>query len=240
MYSEKSVAGMETANCSTQQGSLPGACASLAFPYIPMQGKNPKQYDRREALQQGTLFPGLDLPFHRELKSRFPAVNSALSELMALDFAVDELGLYLTTHADDKEALELYKARTITEAEYLAKMRDILEDYRTGKSAIAYPDRIRANVHAQAFYGVLTAIFSNEKLSVEPDFAAEMALDITTIIEKHSQVDWTHNLTIHDRISQDIDDLFYRYQKEMGLVLSFDVIDMIIENVKTVALRRFA
>ena len=110
MYSEKSVAGIETANCSTQQGSLPGACASLAFPYIPMQGKNPKQYDRREALQQGTLFPGLDLPFHRELKSRFPAVNSALSELMALDFAVDELGLYLTTHADDKEALELYKA----------------------------------------------------------------------------------------------------------------------------------
>jgi spore coat protein JB len=108
LYSEKSVAGMETANCSTQQGSLPGACASLAFPYIPMQGKNPKQYDRREALQQGTLFPGLDLPFHRELKSRFPAVNSALSELMALDFAVDELGLYLTTHADDKEALELY------------------------------------------------------------------------------------------------------------------------------------
>ena len=51
---------------------------------------------------------------------------------------------------------------------------------------------------------------------------------------------WTHNLTIHDRISQDIDDLFYRYQKEKGLVLSFDVIDMIIENVKTVALRRFA
>ena len=73
-----------------------------------MQCKNPKQYDRREALQQGTLFPGLDLPFQKELKSRFPAVNSALSELMALDFAVDELGLYLTTHADDREALELY------------------------------------------------------------------------------------------------------------------------------------
>ena len=111
MYSEKSMAGMApapSAGCSAQQGSLPGACASLAFPYIPMQGNNPKQYDKREALQQGTLFPGLDLPFHRELKSRFPAVNSAQSELMALDFAVDELGLYLTTHADDKEALALY------------------------------------------------------------------------------------------------------------------------------------
>jgi len=27
---------------------------------------------------------------------------------MALDFAIDELGLYLTTHADDEEALQLY------------------------------------------------------------------------------------------------------------------------------------
>ena len=55
----------------------------------------------------------------------------------------------------------------------------------------------------------------------------------------HSQVDWTNNKTIHDRISQDIDDLFYGYEKERGLKLSFDTIDKIIENVKTVALRRF-
>ena len=56
---------------------------------------------------------------------------------------------------------------------------------------------------------------------------------------KHSQVDWTHNKTIHDRISQDIDDLFYGYEKERGFKLSFDTIDKVIENVKTVALRRF-
>ena len=29
-------------------------------------------------------------------------------ELLALDFAIDELGLYLTTHAQDQEALQLY------------------------------------------------------------------------------------------------------------------------------------
>ena len=34
--------------------------------------------------------------------------NTALVELMALDFAIDELGLYLTTHAEDQEALNLY------------------------------------------------------------------------------------------------------------------------------------
>ena len=66
------------------------------------------RYDDQEALRQGTLFPGLDLPFHKELRSRFPQVDGPLLELMALDFAIDELGLYLTTHPEDTEVLNLY------------------------------------------------------------------------------------------------------------------------------------
>lgn len=89
-------------------GSLPGRCASLAFPYIPVQCDNPERYDNREALNAGTLFPGLNLPFHLALKTRMPNVRPELLELMALDFAVDELGLYLTTHENDKEVLDLY------------------------------------------------------------------------------------------------------------------------------------
>lgn len=108
MKGTKGDASVLSGTCSDREGSLPGRCAPLVFPYVPMQNNNPKRYDQRQALQQGTLFPGLDLPFHRDLKSRFPAANSALSELMALDFAIDELGLYLTTHANDQEALELY------------------------------------------------------------------------------------------------------------------------------------
>ena len=95
-------------NCCDKEGSLPCRCAPLAFPYIPMQNDNPKRYEQNQALQRGTLFPGLDLPFHKEMVTRFSAPNTALSELMALDFAIDELGLYLVTHADDSEALELY------------------------------------------------------------------------------------------------------------------------------------
>lgn len=96
-------------SCGMMEGLLPGGCcAPMAFPYVPMQGQNAKRYDNREALEQGTLFPGLDLPFRSELKTRFPAVNPQLSELMALDFAIDELGLYLTTHRNDQDALELY------------------------------------------------------------------------------------------------------------------------------------
>lgn len=139
-----------------------------------------------------------------------------------------------------RDALALYKEKVISEAEYLAKMRTIMEDYHAGKSTVSYPERIKNNVHAQAFFGVLTALFDEvEDERITPDFVAEVSEEITKIVASHSQVDWTNNKTIHDRISQDIDDLFYKYEKEHGLKLSFDLIDKIIDNVKTVALRRF-
>ena len=139
-----------------------------------------------------------------------------------------------------RDALALYKEKVISEAEYLAKMRTILGDYHAGRSTVSYPERIKNNVHAQAFFGVLTALFDEvEDERITPDFVAEVSEKITKIVASHSQVDWTNNKTIHDRISQDIDDLFYKYEKEHGLKLSFDLIDKIIDNVKTVALRRF-
>ena len=139
-----------------------------------------------------------------------------------------------------RDALALYKDKVISEAEYLAKMRTIMGDYHAGRSTVSYPERIKNNVHAQAFFGVLTALFDEvEDERITPDFVAEVSEEITKIVASHSQVDWTNNKTIHDRISQDIDDLFYKYEKEHGLKLSFDLIDKIIDNVKTVALRRF-
>lgn len=173
------------------------------------------------------------------MRSKADAIKSRMSK--SISEKRDENPAYYDSFSKRiKEALELYKEKVITEAEYLAKMRDILDDYQSGKSTVSYPERIKNNVHAQAFYGVLNAIFTDVDSEVAtPDFVAEIAEEITDIIAKHNQVDWSTNKTIHDRISQDIDDLFYKYEKENGLVLSFETIDKIIENVKTVALRRF-
>lgn len=96
------------ASCSTGQGRLPGSCASLAFPYIPMQENDPVRYSRMEALQTGTLFPGLDLPFKAAIQAQTKMANTALVELMALGFAVKELNLYLDTHSQDQEVFQLY------------------------------------------------------------------------------------------------------------------------------------
>lgn len=95
--------------CGTGKGSLPGGCCgSLAFPYVSMQEPNPVRFSRMEGLQTGTLFPGLDLPFKAAIQEKTKISNTALVELMALDFAIDELGLYLATHSEDQEVLQLY------------------------------------------------------------------------------------------------------------------------------------
>ena len=139
-----------------------------------------------------------------------------------------------------KDALEEYKNRIITEAEYLEKMRNIMEDYRKGTTNILYPEKIKGNVHAQAFYGVISALLDESvNINENIDIVSDIAIEITEIIKENDTVDWQNNQTIHNKIAQQIDDLFYEYEKERNFKLDFDVIDKIIENVITVALRRF-
>mgnify|MGYP000782741757 FL=1 len=173
------------------------------------------------------------------LRAKADAITSRLSKSISAKYE-ENPAYYDSFSKRIKDALDQYKEKVISEAEYLAKMRSIMEDYHSGKSSVSYPERIKCNIHAQAFYGVITALFDDAQIEgMTPDFAAEIAEEITAIIAKHSRVDWTNNQTIHNRISQDIDDLFYAYEKNRGLVLSFDLIDKVIENVKTVALWRF-
>ena len=173
------------------------------------------------------------------LRSKADAITSRMTKSIS-EKRNENPAFYDSFSKRIKEALELYKEKVISEAEYLAKMRTIMEDYHAGKSTVSYPERIKTNVHAQAFFGVLNAIFDEENNElITPDFVAEVSEEITKIIAAHSQVDWTNNKTIHDRISQDIDDLFYEYEKSVGLTVSFELVDKIIDNVKTVALRRF-
>lgn len=101
--------------CADTCGTLP-SCAPLATPYVPFQQRGAKKYDKTEALSNGTLFPGLNLPFH--LKPEAVSVgNAPLAELQALEFVVLELGLYLDTHPDDAEAFAMFQEYTALERE---------------------------------------------------------------------------------------------------------------------------
>lgn len=88
-------------------GRLP-ATAPLANPYVPFQLEDAPKYEARKALVRGTLFPGLDLPFMGMVNKNEQPVTP-LTELQTMAFVIQELALYLDTHRDDQEALELYR-----------------------------------------------------------------------------------------------------------------------------------
>ena len=102
------------------EGRLP-AMAPLANPYVPFQMENPPKYEARKGIIRGTLFPGLDLPFMGLVNTKELPVTPK-TELQVLAFAIKELALYLDTHRDDREALELYQ-------QYQQMYHDCMESY---------------------------------------------------------------------------------------------------------------
>ncbi len=95
--------------CTYKQGTLP-QCAPLSAGYVPWQEPNAPKYSNSEALTRGTLFPGLDLPFMNVANKNNPYAGTHLGDLMALDFVIRELNLYLDTHKDDNEAFQMLQS----------------------------------------------------------------------------------------------------------------------------------
>ncbi|MED4405383.1 type I restriction endonuclease subunit R [Heyndrickxia coagulans] len=141
-----------------------------------------------------------------------------------------------------QEAIQEYKDKRISEAEYLNRMKDIMNDYRRGESSERYPEIIKENRNAQAFYGVTKDILSETKetaASYDTNTLGDLALKIDEIIQEHQKVDWHDNVEIHNRIAQELDDLLFDFKEKHNLDIDFDTIDKIIEQIKTVALRRY-
>lgn len=153
-----------------------------------------------------------------------------------------------------EEIINQYKEKRISEADYLEKLHAVMKDFRKGYSGTVYPEKIKHNIHAQAFYGVIKEIIEDARLYKSngedvvketqeiydyENILADIATDVSIIIEKHSKIDWHDNPDVHKRISQEIDSLLYIVKKKHLPNLTFDQIDCIIENIKTVALRRY-
>jgi type I restriction enzyme R subunit len=145
-----------------------------------------------------------------------------------------------------QEILDEYKEKRVSDADYFTRMNKVLSDFRQGYTGTTYPHKIKHHVHAQAFYGVV-----KDALDVISEFAtkydeetyedllSDLALEIDDVIEKNSKVDWHDNPDVHNRITIDLNDLFYQFKKQYFPKLSFTIIDEIIGTIKTVALRRY-
>lgn len=75
---------------------------------FPSNRKVLRNIAKSDALSNGTLFPGLNLPFRLKVEGSTVPVGP-LAELQALEFVVAELGMYLDTHPSDQEAFDLFQ-----------------------------------------------------------------------------------------------------------------------------------
>jgi type I restriction enzyme R subunit len=161
-----------------------------------------------------------------------------------------------------QQAIDDYKAERISEAEYLAKVTDIMEEVRGGNSQNV-PDVLKQNDLSRALYGALkeqitpkagtsgddaggvlredSPAYGSEAQRPAPpadEILAEAAVSMDQIIRKHAVVRWRENIDAQNRMRNDLDDFLFDLQKEKGFTLSYAQMDAIIEAVIRIAMHR--
>jgi type I restriction enzyme R subunit len=154
-----------------------------------------------------------------------------------------------------EEIIAAYREKRLSELDLLTKMRKTMDDLRNGADNIECPVVLKNNAHARAFYGVIQDIVNpnaeyldakakaaspEAKYSKDNEMIlAALSLNIDSIIDRLTKVDWHNNTDVHNKISQEIDDLLYTYEKNNDLILSPRKVEKLINEIIKVALSRY-
>jgi type I restriction enzyme R subunit len=152
-----------------------------------------------------------------------------------------------------------YKAQRISEAQYLAKVKEIMEAVRDGRTSEA-PSVLRNRDLSRALYGALkdqlgetpsTGDDSNSVVREDSpayggaraqtpleEHLAAAACQIEDIIRKHAVVRWRENPDAQNRMRNDLDDFLFALQDEKGIKLTLAQMDAIIESTLRIARNR--
>ncbi len=169
------------------------------------------------------------------------AIRSRISSSISEKYSSDP-SYYRKFSQMVQKTLDEYKAKRISESEYLEQMYKHYDSYEE-EDIIGYPDKIKANSHAKAFYGSITDVIKEAEAAYDTDplgneFAG-LSIDIEDAIRSLTKVDWHNNKDINNEITQAIEDLTFDFSHEHGLKLPWSVIDKITMEIKKIAYERF-
>jgi type I restriction enzyme R subunit len=159
-----------------------------------------------------------------------------------------------------QEAIDAYKAQRIDEAQYLERVREVMEQLRHGNREDT-PEAVRQSDLAKAYFGVLSEQVGGKgsgsgelreeatAYRINPagtgnsekklrDVLAEIACDIERIIRQHAVVRWRDSADAQNRMRNDLDDLFFGLQQQRGIQFSYAELDAIIESILRVTRNR--
>ena len=163
------------------------------------------------------------------------ATKKAITEKMDEDPALYEKFSQLI-----QQAIDDFRARRISDLEYLNKVSEI-RDKVANRQHDDVPDSLAGNEDAMAFYGVLKPLFADDmdgKFDPE-EIAAETALAIQDILQRHWKVHFWDDSDAQKRAMNDIDDYLFDHVKgERQVDLDLAQMDEIIERTMQVARHR--
>jgi type I restriction enzyme R subunit len=163
------------------------------------------------------------------------ATKKAITEKMEEDPAFYEKFSKLI-----QQAIDDYRAKRISDLEYLNRVSDIKHKVVTRQHE-DIPERISGNENALAFYGVLKPILDQNCLeqSVCEDIVSDTAIAIQEILEKHFKIHFWDDEDAKNQAINEIDDFLYDELKgNRNIELSMDQMDEIIEKTMRVARNR--
>jgi type I restriction enzyme R subunit len=148
-----------------------------------------------------------------------------------------------------------YKQQRISEAQYLAKVKEIMENVRDRRKP-NLPSALDGNDFAQALYGAVSEQLSSTKgwevretpapygKEAVPGVAdldqirAEMSLRMEEIIRKEAVVRWRDSTDAQNRMRNEMDDFLFELQSKRGITLSLEQMDSLIESCLRIAHNR--
>ena len=147
-----------------------------------------------------------------------------------------------------KETIQAYEEQRISEAEYLQKAREIINDVLSRQDEGA-PDVLQGNDIAHAYYGHTLELLQQKDATL-PDpraLAAEIGLAIDKIIRRHltdqgqPKVDWMKKDNLIGQVQIEIGDyLIDHVRDQQQIPLTFGDIDQLAGQCLEVAKRRLA
>jgi len=138
-------------------------------------------------------------------------------------------------------AIDAFRAHRLDEKAYLAQVRSLRDrmDSREDQDDPT-PSSIKGKGNETAFWGIVRREMTKAGLD-GGDIAAEVAIQMATIVESHRTVGWQNDRDLQNRMRNAIDDYFFDHVLSSGaVVMKPEVIDRITDDVLAAARVRMA
>jgi type I restriction enzyme, R subunit len=135
-----------------------------------------------------------------------------------------------------QETIAEWRARRIDDAEYLRRVQE-QQTRIVDHGGEEVPDPVRYSLGARAIYGLVherLAKYVHNRRDVD-QAGAEAAIAMERAIDARRVVNWTQNVDVQNRMRTDIEDELFALRDRLGVPLTLEDIDLLMEEVLVVA-----